>query len=208
LQVHDEPAAWNAAGFVVSEDGTVRIGAVGVELVGREGRPKGGLRAWGFSGLPAGTEAVDGIPTVDAPPPEGPAVQHPNGARLIDHVVIVTPQRDRTVGAFERVGLDVRRVRETDQYGPPFTQTFFRAGEAILELIGAAEPAEGDDRPAHLYGIALTVRDLDATAALLGDGLGTVKDAVQPGRRIATLRTGTYGISCAVALMSAGAGSV
>jgi hypothetical protein len=32
------------------------------------------------------------------------------------------------------------------------------------------------------------VPDLDATAAALGERLGAVKDAVQPGRRIATLR--------------------
>ena len=35
-----------------------------------------------------------------------------------------------------------------------------------------------------------------------GEGLGTVKDAVQPGRRIATVRTKELGISVPIALMS------
>ncbi|HMF82034.1 MAG TPA: hypothetical protein VKI01_02020 [Acidimicrobiia bacterium] len=42
--------------------------------------------------------------------------------------------------------------------------------------------------PPRFYGIAFTVRDLAATAAALGKRLGAVKQAVQPGRRIATLR--------------------
>jgi hypothetical protein len=79
-------------------------------------------------------------------------------------------------------------------------QHFFRLGEVILELIGSPDtPGEGDP---GFFGLAHTVRDLDAAAALLGEHLGDTKDAVQPGRRIATLRHRELGMSVATALMS------
>ena len=102
-------------------------------------------------------------------------------------------------------GGELRRQRRTDQYGPPFTQTFFRLGRPILELIGPAAPAGTE--PARFYGVAFTVEDLDATTALLGDRLGGVKDAVQPGRRIATLRR-EAGAGIPLAFMSPGADSL
>ena len=95
-----------------------------------------------------------------------------------------------------------RLTRHTDTYGAPFQQTFFRAGEVLVELIGPEEPS--GDGPATFFGLAFTVTDLDAAADLLGDALGNAKDAVQPGRRIATLRHKLLGISVAIALMSPG----
>ena len=44
--------------------------------------------------------------------------------------------------------------------------------------------------------------DLDATAEWLGDRVGTPKDAVQPGRRIATLRHRDLGLGLPVAIMT------
>jgi hypothetical protein len=117
--------------------------------------------------------------------------------------VVVTPRLDRSIGAFEHRGLEVRRVRHTNQYGPAFRQVFFRGGETIIEMIGPDEEPADDERPAHFYGLAFTVADLDAAARVLGDGLGAIKDAVQPGRRIATLRHEQYDISVPIALMSA-----
>ncbi|HEX6387954.1 MAG TPA: hypothetical protein VFZ89_00850, partial [Solirubrobacteraceae bacterium] len=65
-------------------------------------------------------------------------------------------------------------------------QGFFRHGECIVEVVG---PHDADGGRAALWGLTITVADLDATAALLGAKLGAVKDAVQPGRRIATVRS-------------------
>ena len=114
----------------------------------------------------------------------------------------------RTVKALEATGLDVRRVRDTDAetYGAPMRQTFFRLGEVILEVIGPAEPA--GDGPAQFFGIALTVEDLDALPEQYGEQLGRIKDAVQPGRRIATLRHRNLGLSVAIAFMDDGAGAI
>jgi glyoxalase/bleomycin resistance protein/dioxygenase superfamily protein len=83
---------------------------------------------------------------------------------------------------------------------PPMRQAFFRLGEVVLEVVGGAEP---DPRggPAHWYGIAITVRDLDAAVRLLGERVGGAKPAVQPGRSIATVRE-RAGLGLPVALMS------
>jgi hypothetical protein len=55
--------------------------------------------------------------------------------------------------------------------------------------------------PARFWGLAFTVADLDAIAERLGNRLSGPRDAVQPGRRIATLR-GEAGIGPAVAFMT------
>ena len=201
IVVGDEPDCWRDAGFTVDDDGTCRIGHVRVRLVGREGGKR--IRDWSLrdvdpSALTDG--ALDGLATrVSDEPPCEPAV-HANGALLIDHVVLATPDPGRTTAALEAAGLPARRTRATDTYGAPMLQTFFRAGEVIIELIGPQEPS--GDGPTGFFGLAHTVEDLDATAALLGPALGTPKDAVQPGRRIATLRHRDLDLSVPTALMT------
>ncbi len=67
----------------------------------------------------------------------------------------------------------------------------------------SARPSRSaDDRPATFWGLALVTDDLDATAAGLGAACTTPKQAVQPGRRIATLKTRDLGISVPIAFMS------
>jgi hypothetical protein len=131
--------------------------------------------------------------TLGDPATVTPAV-HPNGALLLDHLVVFTDDPDRTVGAYADIGLVVRRVRELPNGN---TQTFFRAGEVIIELVG---PIAGEGE--RLWGLSPTVADLDECARLLGDRLGRIKDATQPGRRIATLRHEAVGLSVPIAFMS------
>ncbi len=196
----DDPGPWRGAGFTVDDDGTTcRLGSVRVRLAGR-GIGKG-LRSWTLRDLPDPPPdgAIDAIPTgVDGTPRAEPAT-HANGTLLIDHLVLMTPDRVRTVGALEAVGLAVRRVRDAGStYGAPMAQTFFRLGEVVLEVVAPEEPAEG---PARFFGLALTVDDLDGLAARSAH-IGRVKDAVQPGRRIATVDHRALGLSVAVAFMS------
>ena len=200
VEVADEPEAWRAAGFSVVDD-RAQVGSIAIRLVGRTDDAKG-IRSWSWSNI-SSDDAIDGLATYIASQPAVTPGAHANGSTIIDHVVVVTPDLERTVPAFEARGLDVRRTRHTNQYGPAFRQVFFRGGETIIELIGPDTPADGDDRDAHFYGLAFTVADLDATAAHLGDGLGSIKDAVQDGRRIATLRHKTYDICVPIAFMSA-----
>lgn len=170
-----------------------------LELVGEQARR--GILDWALAGV---DEPVDGLPVGPAAGTPD-AVPHPNGARLIDHVVIASPDLDRTASAFAAVGCAPRAERTTEAYGAPMRQVFCRAGEVILELVGGSEPDPDPGRrarPARWVGLAITVDDLDTLAASLGDGLGRIKDAVQPGRRIATLRHASFGLSVPIAFMT------
>jgi hypothetical protein len=200
ILVGDPREAWETAGFTVDDDGVCRVGSVRIRLVGRDGGKR--ILGWSLRGAPGARLAdgrLDGLPTSasDAEPAQ-PAV-HANGATHIDHVVLLSPDLPRTTMALATIGLEPRGDRATDTYGAPMRQIFFRLGEVILELVGGTEPGEGDP---GFFGLAITVDDLDATAALLGPGLGTPKDAVQEGRRIATLRHRDVGMSVATAFMS------
>jgi hypothetical protein len=201
LDVAADPGAWRALSFAVDDDDVCAVDGVAICL----GSPGRKISGWALADVPGGRE-VDGLPTVLPPqPPRATAASHPNGTVALDHLVVMSPDPDRTITALAAYGVEPRRQRRTDQYGQPFTQTFFRLGRPILELIGPATGAGSE--PARFYGIAFTVDDLDATAALLGDRLGRVKDAVQPGRRIATLRR-EAGAGIPLAFMSPGADSL
>jgi hypothetical protein len=202
--VADPPDAWEAAGFAVDADGTCRIGTVRVELVG----PERGKRiiGWTLRDVPDGP--IEGLPTSASDRAMCEPGEHPNGTLSIDHLVVLTPDVDRTVKAFSSLGIEPKKSRSVDreQYGFSARQTFFRMGEVILELIGGEEPTGDGD--AGFFGLAYTVADLDATQRLLGERLPNVKDAVQPGRRIGTLRHKEVGMTVATAFMSEGPSDV
>ena len=195
LAVADEPTAWQDAGFAVDDGGRCWLGDVSVALTPGAGK---GVTAWSVDGI---DRPVDGLAVLDLPPvePVDAAALHPNGTTAVDHVVVMTPDLDRTVAALEGAGLEARRVRDAGSGDRAIRQVFFRLGEPILEVVGPPEPS--GDGPARFFGLALTVSDLDATAAALGEHLGEVKEAVQRGRRIATLRR-TAGCTTALAFMS------
>jgi hypothetical protein len=201
--VGDPPEVWAAAGFAVP-DRTVVVGDVRLRLTGGDGAGNRGVRGWSFSTVEADGE-LDGLVTTPSGAPEPVTAAHPNGVQSLDHIVVLTPDTDRTTAAFTAAGLDVRRVRPTDRGGTPRVQVFFRAGEAIIELVGPVEPT--GEGPARFYGLAFTVGDADGTGDLLGDRLSPFRPAVQPGRRIATLRTRELGISVPVAFLTVRDGS-
>lgn len=223
LTIADEPATWAALGFAVEGD-VCRVGRVPIRLAGREaGR---GIMGWTLAGIADAAE-LDGLPTerVRSEPfpasgataadraPAGDAASavvsapHPNGVTALDHVVAITPALDRTAAALQAAGLDLRRVREEPTPAGAPRQAFFRLGEAILEVVQAPEDAiersGGPDGPAFFWGLALKVADLEATVAAIGEGrCSPPRSAVQPGRRIATLRR-SAGLAVPVALMTA-----
>ncbi|MEM8708233.1 MAG: glyoxalase, partial [Actinomycetota bacterium] len=122
-----------------------------------------------------------------------------------DHLVAMSPAIDRTSDALVAAGLDRRRTRRFEVAGEPRRQDFFWLGDVILELVGV-DGAAGEG-PAGFWGLALECGDLDLAAEQMGETLGPVKDAVQPGRRIATVRTKALGISVPIALMSPHSGA-
>lgn len=196
LQVADEPQTWGALGFTVIDD-EARVGPVAVRLLG-SGAGTGivgwTLRDWDGS-------ALDGLTTALAPEGPAPAGAHPNTATGVDHVVVATPDRERTSAALDAAGLGLRRVRAgvaTPQ--GTMEQAFHRAGPVIVEVVGPAAPASDD--PAAFWGVTFVVDDLDAAVRVLGEHAGTVRDAVQPGRRIVTVRR-QAGSSVPLAFISA-----
>lgn len=148
---------------------------------------------------------LDGLATARSErPAPGAAPAHPNGVTAVDHVVAMTPDLERTVAALRGAGLDLRRVREEPTLAGAPRQAFFRLGATILEVV--QEPAEaieraGGDHPAFFWGLALAAPDLEATVAGFGEHASEVRPAVQPGRRIATLRR-SAGLGLPLALIS------
>jgi len=204
LTVADQPGAWSAAGFEV-KDGTCVVGDVRIRLAGSDAGK--GLVGWSLRGIE--TTELDGLATArsDRPAPDEHAV-HPNGIAAIDHVVAITPALDRTVEALRKAGLDLRRIREEPTPAGASRQAFFRLGATILEVV--QEPPEaiergGPDRSAFFWGLAFVAPDLEETVAGLGDRVSKIRPAIQPGRRIATLRR-SAGLAVPVALITPPAG--
>ncbi|HET9198102.1 MAG TPA: VOC family protein [Solirubrobacterales bacterium] len=201
LTVADAPEAWRACGFEAAGEECV-VGGVRIRFSPQEGAR--GLVGWSLRGC--ASLDLDGLPTGSSEQPApAEAPEHPNGIAAIDHVVAISPDLDRTVAALTAAGLDLRRVREEPTPAGAPRQAFFRLGPTILEVV--QEPSEaterhGGDRPAFFWGLAFVAPDLDRTVELLGeDRVGEIRDAVQPGRRIATLRRAA-GLSLPIALMT------
>jgi hypothetical protein len=190
LQLGDPPEPWRALGLAVGPGGRLRVGDLGIELTG-EG---GGVLALEVEGMRG--ERPDGLPIMPAGAGRTAPAEHQGphalGAVAVDHLVAFTGDVDRTAGALVDAGLDLRRRREPP--AAPVPQAFFNLATTVLEL------AEAHDPP-RFWGLTLVVSDLGAAAARLGSLLGGVRDAVQPGRRIAPVRR-EAGLGVALALMT------
>lgn len=163
------------------DEGRAAVGGVTLEVAAGEG----------ILGLD-----LDGAPS-DGPLPVVEVAMvadgvHPLGATAVDHVVVLCGDVEATIAA---LGASPRRLDHRDGR----TYGFVVASTALLEFVG---PAEADERPARLWGLALTVADLDAAVGLLGDAVSAPKAAFQPGRRIATVRHDELGLAVPTVLLS------
>jgi hypothetical protein len=191
LIVADPPEVWADLGFVV-DAGACWVSGIRHQL----GAPGNGVVAWSLRDISTLSE----LPVAEGTPPAAtPTPDHPNGTIRLDHVVVTTPDLGRTIDAFESVGIPLRRTRDSGTRERPTLQAFFKLGETIIEVVGS--PTANGPGPARFYGLAFTVAELDATARFLGERMGPPKDAVQPGRRIATLDR-SAGSTVAMAFMS------
>jgi hypothetical protein len=174
LDVAGEAEPWRAAGFTVDDDGGIRTGHLRMQT----GVGERGISAWDLS------DENDIEPAT-----------HPNGTTLLDHLVVFTDDPKRTTASYGALGMDARRERDL---GNGTTQTFFTASEVIIELVGPIPNVDGE----RFWGLAFTVADIDACAALLAPAMGQIKDAVQAGRRIVTMRHKEVGLTVPIAFMS------
>jgi hypothetical protein len=188
LHVADPPDAWRALGFNVSDEGVAVLG--GVELwLDAAGH---GITGWTLRRISLHHD-VDGLATGVTTDPPGAETVHPNGAMGLDHVVVTTPDFDRTAAALEQAGIPLRRVRDAGS----FRQGFRRLGPAILEVVEAPKMPVG---PARFWGLVVVVADLVGLRTRLAPHVGEIRDAVQEGRRIATLSQDA-GLSPRIAFM-------
>lgn len=199
LTIAGDPVAWRSIGLTVGDDGLIPLLGTSLRLVSAS---QSGVVAWALSGLgETGAMSIDGLRTEPVERLEPVFASHPLGASSLDHVVVLTPDLERTSAAImESTGSDLRRIRELGQ----MRQGFHRMGERgsgalIVELVERPDIPEG---PAAFWGVVLIVDDLDAAFELIGpDRISPPKDAVQPGRRIATVRA-DVGLGLPVALMT------
>jgi hypothetical protein len=189
---------WHRLGLVtgrVDEDGCEQLPLFGTGIeIDTTGRP--GTRRLVMSGVDSQLTELDGV-TIEVGDAAAPLyVEHPLGAQAIDHVVIATDSLARTSAAFTAAtGAELKRVREAGAV----RQGFHRLGGLFVEVVEHDGLPAG---PATIWGLALVVDDLEAACALLGDDLvSEPRDAVQPGRRIATVRPAA-GLDIPVALLS------
>ena len=223
LTVAGDADTWRSIGLTVTDDGMIPLVGTSIRLVGSagaDGDGASGIVGWALSGtVPAnsvpsvpdgGTQAteivteidgsrdVDGLSTEIVDPTTPTYAAHPIAAFGLDHVVVLTSDLERTSEAITAAtGCELKRIREVGA----MRQGFHRIGRGglIVELV---ERPDLPDGPASFWGLVLIVDDLDAACELIGiDRISPPKDAVQPGRRIATVR-GDVGLGLPVALMS------
>jgi hypothetical protein len=178
LRVGGDAEQWRNVGFDV-HGATVMLGAVRAELVATDS--EAAIKSWSLEASQV-PNSIDGLRT-DYGTRDGAMAEHPNGALSIDHIVVLTPSLERTTEAFAEIGVECRRVRDA---GAGIRQGFFLIGDLLVEVVDGTETDYG--APARFWGITVAVSDIDEAARLLGNKLGRVRDAVQPGRRIATVR--------------------
>lgn len=196
LLIADDPNSWERAGFSV-ENGATAIGGIAIRFVPQaQAGDRRGIIGWEMTEIEDGS--IDGIMSILTDTEPAAPIEHPNRTSRIDHVVVMTPDLDRTVGSLRAFGFSPRRTRDVP--GTDRRQVFLWAGETILEVVGSA--ASTGSAPASIWGLALTTDDLDAAVEALGDRLTEPKPAVQPGRRIATIKTKDLDITPALAMMT------
>lgn len=125
---------------------------------------------------------------------------HPNRIVRIDHLVVTTPNPDKTTKALIEAGITLSGVRTFGNSPNQTRQSFFWLGDVILELVGPHEVAKDGDP--LFWGLALVSSDINETVNYLGDLCTPLKDAIQPGRQITTVKTRDLSIGVSIAIMS------
>lgn len=198
LAVAGDPDVWRSLGLTVTDEGLIPLLGTSIRIVnGPATEHPVGIIGWALSGVADATE-VDGLPTEVVVPTMPVYAKHPLGASGLDHVVVATADLERTSDAIaDLTGCELKRIREVGA----MRQGFHRIGRGglIVELV---ERPDLPDGPAGFWGLVPIVADLDAACDLIGpDRISPPKDAVQPGRRIATVRA-DVGLGLPVALMT------
>ena len=115
LTIAGDPEAWRSIGLTVTDDGQIPLLGTSLRLIPPSidhprlrqevGDPVHGnlvtnvdfgLTGWALSGLPGDVTAIDGLHTDVVERAEPVLADHPLGASSLDHVVVLTPDLERT----------------------------------------------------------------------------------------------------------------
>jgi hypothetical protein len=197
LSVAGDADTWRSLGLTVSAEGLIPLVGTSIRITSAVEDGPSGIVGWALSGIEPIAD-IDGLSTEVVVPMAPVYAEHPIRASGLDHVVVSTADLERTSGAISSAtGCELKRIREVGA----MRQGFHRIGRGglIVELVERPELPAG---PASFWGLVLIVDDIDAACELIGvDRVSPPKDAVQPGRRIATIRA-DVGLGLPVALMT------
>jgi hypothetical protein len=212
LTVAGDIDTWRSLGLSATDDGLIPLFGTALRIVSPEIASdasartgvapedvQAGIVGWALSGIDAATTSIAGLTTTVVEQVAPIFAEHSLGARSIDHVVVMTGELEPTTGDIAlATGCELKRIREVGK----IRQGFHRIGRGGL-IVEVVQHEDDNRSVAEFWGIVMIVDDLDAACAQLGpDRVGEPKEAVQPGRRIATIRS-SVGLGTAVALMSA-----
>jgi len=174
-------SSWEKIGFA-PRGGAFRLGQVTCAVGAAE-------PSWAFDQGGDKADALCGIATAEsaAVVADGDPARQPNGAFKIDHVVVVSEAPSQTKAALERFGLIGKGARSVGSGDSERSQCFFWSGELLIELVGPAAEKSDASPLARIWGVTFVVDDF-APLLTLAEGLVTgPRDAIQPGRQIATI---------------------
>ena len=200
LTIAGDIDTWRSLGLSATDDGLIPLFGTALRIVSPEAEDvPAGIVGWALSGIDDTTTSVAGLATTVVEQLAPIFATHSLGARSIDHVVVMTGDLESTTGDIAlATGCELKRIREVGK----IRQGFHRIGRGGL-IVEVVQHEDDDRSAAEFWGLVIIVEDLDEACAQLGtDRVGEPKDAVQPGRRIATIRL-SVGLGTAVALMSA-----
>lgn len=195
MSISGDPGVWRSIGLTVSAEGIVPLFGTGVRIV--EGEPDG-IVGWAISGIDTSITSIAGLAT-DVVEPTAPSfAHHALGALELDHVVVMSGDLESTTAAIaDATGCELKRIREVGL----IRQGFHRIGRGGL-IVEVVQHEEDERTEPAFWGLVMNVEDLDSACALIGEGrISSPKDAVQPGRRIATISR-DVGLGLPLALMS------
>jgi catechol 2,3-dioxygenase-like lactoylglutathione lyase family enzyme len=124
-----------------------------------------------------------------------PADLAPDVILSLDSLVLNSPNPDRAAALYgARLGLDMALDRTVPALDTRFL--FFRCDDLIVEIVHRLKDgaAEGPDK---IWGLSWRTMDLVATQKRLqqaGVEVSEVRDGRKPGSRVASVKTGTFGV--------------
>ncbi|MEM1147564.1 MAG: VOC family protein [Pseudomonadota bacterium] len=125
-----------------------------------------------------------------------PQVVEPGAVLALDHLVINTPNPDRTLANYGvRLGLRLALDRTAEQWKTRFL--FFRLGDLTLEIIHRLDAAHDPAADDAVWGLTWTTDSLEAAHARLssnGRNVSEIRTGRKPGTQVFTVRDGTQGI--------------